>query len=180
MKKLFAILLAVSLLASMATIVSAAGNTTTLTTTVPSASYTLNIPADQEIPFGAENTAIEVLSVSNAKGFAVGKNLAITISYDAFKSQGVSTTIPYTVRIQHEVNSLGRVWKSGETLNFLGRADGTLDELISFYDAENGQTYNSPIYGEEYFILMDSSDWGKALAGEYTSTITFTAEVVVE
>ena len=24
-----------------------------------------------------------------------------------------------------------------------------------------------------------SEDWGKALAGEYTSTVTFTAEVVV-
>ena len=29
-------------------------------------------------------------------------------------------------------------------------------------------------------LLVDSDDWGKALAGEYTATITFTAEVVAE
>ena len=178
MKKLFAAFLAVMMVVSMATVVSA--ETTTLTTTVPDATYTLNVPKDQEIPFGAESTAIEALSVSDARGFAVGKNLPVTITYDAFKSQGVSTTIPYTLRIKQEENTVGRLWKTGETLNFLGNADGTLDELISFYDADNGQTYDTPIYGEEYYILAESEDWGKALAGEYTSTITFTCEVVVE
>ena len=48
MKKIFAILLAVTMLTSMATVVSAA-ETTPLTTTVPTATYTLNIPAHQEI-----------------------------------------------------------------------------------------------------------------------------------
>ena len=58
MKKFFAIALAVAMFASMATVASAAENTTTLTTTVPAATYTLNIPANQEIPFGATQTNI--------------------------------------------------------------------------------------------------------------------------
>lgn len=178
MKKLFALFLALMMVVSMATVVSA--ETTTLTTTVPDAEYILKVPKDQEIPFGAESTAIEALSVSNASGFAVGKNLAVTITYDAFKAEGISTTIPYTLRIKQETNTVGRLWKTGETLNFLGKADGTLDELISFNDADNGETYTTPIYGEEYYILAESEDWGMALAGDYTSTITFTAEVVVE
>jgi len=179
MKKLFAALLAVMMIVSLP-IIASAEHTTTLTTNVPDAEYTLNVPKNQEIPFGAESTQIETLTVSGAKGFAVGKNLAITITYDAFESQGVSTTIPYTLRIKHEVNTVGRLWKTGETLNFLGKDDGTLDEFISFYDADNGQTYDQPVYGEEFYILAKSVDWGMALAGDYTSTITFTAEVVVE
>ena len=55
MKKLSALILALALLVSVipaAYAANATPNTTTLTTTVPSASYVLNIPADQEISFG--------------------------------------------------------------------------------------------------------------------------------
>ena len=31
---------------------------------------------------------------------------------------------------------------------------------------------------DELYLTVKSSDWGKALGGEYTATITFTAEVV--
>ena len=65
MKKICAILLAVALLASM-TIVAFAANTTTLTTTVPSATYTLNIPADQVIPFGTTKASIGNVTVTDA------------------------------------------------------------------------------------------------------------------
>ena len=51
MKKLTTLVLALALAASLA-VPAFAANTTTLTTTVPAATYTLNIPADQEIPFG--------------------------------------------------------------------------------------------------------------------------------
>ncbi len=33
---------------------------------------------------------------------------------------------------------------------------------------------------EGFSVEILSADWGKALGGDYTSTITFTAEVVVE
>ena len=74
MKKLLAVVLAMLTVFSFGTVAFAA-NTTTLTTTVPDAEYTLNIPADQEIPFGATSTDIGNVTVTNASGFAVGKNL---------------------------------------------------------------------------------------------------------
>ena len=177
MKKLFAILLAVTLVASMAMIVSAA-NTTTLTTTVPAATYTLNIPADQRIPFGATKTNIGAISVTNASGFAVGKNLKVTIAYDAFTCDGVATTIPYTVNLygidyQNDSKVTQQEQLSGSSFVFLGQSNGKVKE----YTQTVSGTY---IYEfKETEILIDSEDWGKALAGEYTATITFTAEVVV-
>ncbi|MEI3210480.1 MAG: hypothetical protein V8S14_06180 [Lachnospiraceae bacterium] len=59
MKKLSALILALALLVSVipaAYAANATPNTTTLTTTVPSASYVLNIPADQTITFGKTET----------------------------------------------------------------------------------------------------------------------------
>ena len=98
MKKILAVLLAVTIFASMATFVSAAENTTTLTTTVPSATYTLNIPADQEIAFGAAVTNIGTITVTEATGFAWGKNLKVTLSWEDFKSDSVSSTIPFSIK----------------------------------------------------------------------------------
>ena len=102
MKKIFAILLAVTMLASMATVVSAAESTTTLTATVPSATYIMNIPADQEIPFGTTHSSIGNIKITDAKGFAVGKNLEVTITYGAFTSNDVTTQIPYTLSLYAE------------------------------------------------------------------------------
>lgn len=177
MKKLFTILLTVAMLASMATAVSAA-NTTTLTTNVPAATYTLNIPADQEIPFGSTETEIGNVTVTNAKGFANTKNLNLTFTYGEFTNENLSTTIPFTVNMYgiltgHQGKAHDSDYKSGEYIVFRGKSDGTVYEKA----VSPGSTI------EEYTkmrIMMKSSDWAKALSGEYTATITFTAEVVVE
>ena len=177
MKKLLAILLVVAMLASMATIVSAA-NTTTLTTTVPAASYTLNIPANQEISFGAEYTNIGEIKASDSNGFAEGKNLKVTISYTDFVCEGVETKIPFTMWISQfsDTNDTGKILTdekvlSGESVVFMGKTDGTVSEYVKNV---NGSKRTHA------WVKIDSQDWGKALAGEYTATITFTAEVVVE
>ena len=175
MKKLFAILLAVMLFASMATVASA--ETTTLTTTVPAATYTLNIPADQEIPFGATATDIGSISVTNASGFAKGKNLKVTVTLGDFSCEKTTTTIPFTLRLNTS-ESNGEETKainSGDTITFAGQADGSTLEFIQVKD-----TVSKPVDADQTFLLVNSADWGKALAGEYTATITFTAEVVVE
>lgn len=173
MKKLFAILLAVTMLASVATVASAA-NTTTLTTTVPAATYTLNIPADQEIPFGATLTDIGEISVTEATGFARGKNLQVTLTYSDFVCEGVSTTIPYIVKVGGTIGTTsGKTQEvmSGSSIFFEGKVDGSTEKYsIVKTDIEADCTY----------IEIASEDWGKALAGEYTATITFTAEVVAE
>ena len=82
MKKFIAIVLAVLTVLSFSTVAFAEGNTTTLTTTVPDATYTLNIPADQQITFGATSTDIGTVTVTNSSGFAAGKDLHVTITYD--------------------------------------------------------------------------------------------------
>lgn len=178
MKKLSAILMAVALLASMATVVSAA-NTTTLTTTVPAATYTLNIPANQEISFGATSSDIGSVTVTNSTGFAEGKNLNVTITYNAFTSESLSTTIPFEVYMQGKKygggdsgSTSGKTYASGSFLIFEGQEDTTVRSLPRNFDS----------YAEydKMLINIKSEDWAKALGGNYTATITFTAEVVVE
>lgn len=176
MKKIFAILLAVMMVASMATVASAA-STTTLTTTVPAATYTLNIPADQEIPFGATSTSIGNITVTNSSGFAEGKNLSVTATYNAFAANGISTQIPYILKLQAGTRS--DEWDTGTATMFKGKADGTVAEKTTIMTPGNTGVF-SPSPVNAVLLVANSDDWGKALAGEYTSTITFTCEVVVE
>jgi len=176
MKKLFAILFAAMMVASMATVASAA-STTTLTTTVPAATYTLNIPADQEIPYGATKSGIGNITVTEADGFAEGKNLKVTLTYDPFKSNDVATTIPFAIRPGLAVAIGGEIptLTSGKQVTFRGKEDGTVTEKSGIHLTSGNYADISVLYVE-----VDSTDWGKAMAGEYTATITFTAEVVVE
>ena len=187
MKKIFAILLAVAMLLSMATTASAASSTTTLTTIVPAASYTLNIPADQKIDFGATGVNIGNVTITNSSGFAVDKNVQVTVTYDAFKCEGVSTTIPFALKVWNDEawagNGLNRVdLPSGGVLTFYGKADTTVCEYAkeTFQFAYNGNSNMRLDVIDKITMDVTSEDWGKALGGEYTATITFTAEVVVK
>ena len=128
MKKLFAVLLVVAMLASMATVVSAAESTTTLSTTVPAASYILNIPADQEIAFGATSTNIGTVTVTESSGFAEKKNLAVTVNFEAFTCEGVTTTIPFTLRTYTEEGYSTNLLANGGVMTFKGTADGTAEQ----------------------------------------------------
>lgn len=185
MKKILAILLTVMMLASMATVASAAESTTTLTTTVPAATYTLNIPANQEIVFGAVSSEIGNITVTNSSGFAVGKNLNVTFVYDAFTSQAVSTTIPYTIKgWSNGGNNNGQKFASddlpsGTTLVYLGTSSGSVSSQTKLNITSQVATTMYPV-DRGFTVEINSADWGKALAGEYTATITFTCEVVVE
>lgn len=190
MKKLFALALAVIMVTSMTTVAFAAESTTTLTATVPAATYTLNIPANQEIPFGTTQADIGNITVTDAAGFAVGKNLEVTVSYNAFTAEGISTQIPYSLTMYaagseestggSAYHSATKELPSGSALLFSGNTSGAVAENIKLetsYVTTSG-TKMIPVTSIRFNAL--SEDWGKALAGEYTSTITFTAEVVVE
>lgn len=190
MKKLFALALAAIMVASMSTVAFAAESTTTLTATVPAATYTLNIPANQEIAFGTTQADIGNITVTDAAGFAVGKNLEVTVSYNAFTADGISTQIPYTLSLyaagsegstgSSAYHSATKELPSGSALLFAGNTAGAVAENIKLeadYVTVSG-TKMIPVTSVRFNAL--SEDWGKALAGEYTSTITFTAEVVVE
>lgn len=188
MKKLISLTLVIALLASMVVSASAA-STTTLTATVPAASYTLNIPANQEVPFGTTQADIGNITVTNAEGFAVGKNLKVTVTYDAFRADGISTQIPYKLSLYaagseentgaSAYHSATKEMPSGSALMFLGSSSGAVAENIkleSTYVTTSG-TKIIPVTSIRFNAL--SKDWGKALAGQYTSIITFTSEVVV-
>ena len=173
MKKLLAVVLAMLTVFSFGTVAFAA-NTTTLTTTVPDAEYTLNIPADQEIPFGATSTDIGSISVTNSSSFAIGKNLEVTLTYGDFTCEDVATTIPFTVKLNatNPSNSIqDATIESGGKLVFKGYSNGEVYEYASIKYINEEQMDITK-------ISINSTDWGKALAGNYTATITFTAEVV--
>ena len=175
MKKLTTLVLALALAASLA-VPAFAANTTTLTTTVPAATYTLNIPADQEIPFGAMETNIGSVSVTDSAGFAEGKDLKVTLTYAPFICDDISTKIPFRIRFRDKAytgsaNNYMLDVASGEALTFKGQASGETEKYMPFGS-------DGIFVANQMLIRMSSTDWGKALAGNYSATITFTAEVV--
>lgn len=151
-----------------------AANTTTLTTTVPPATYTLNIPADQTIDYGATSTDIGNVTVTDSAGFATGKNLAVTVTYTSFTSETVETTIPYSLSVIGVSSSTVLPLDSGSAITFKGTANGTVKEMAT------GNSSGGSFDIRNLRLEVDSNYWSKALAGVYATTITFTAEVVVE
>ena len=185
MKKLFTLVLVVLLVVSLAPAAFAANATpgsTTLTTTVPDAEYTLNIPADTAVTFNADYTTLGNVTVTGASGFAVGKNLKVTVIYDAFKPdlESISTTIPFEFKYSSsetiESNTNSSTLNSGGSLTFKGKSDGTVYEKYTAFS--NAGTIFSTTNSVGIYVAKE--DWGKALAGDYTATIAFTAEVVAE
>ncbi len=170
MKKTLSIIIAIVTLIACATN-AFAEQKTVLSTTVPEAQYTLNIPEDQEITYGKEQTNIGDVTVTNSSKFAEGKNLSVKIEFDDFSCKDTETTIPYKLAF----NKTGdyhryKVIESGDCIIFSGKANGTVDEHLFL---GNG------VFADILNVEVASVDWGKALAGDYSSTITFTAEVVV-
>ncbi len=191
MKKLSALILALALLVSVIPVAYAANatpNTTTLTTTVPSATYVLNIPADQTVTFGATSTYIGNVTITDSKNFAEGKNVDVTVEYIPFTAEAaeISTTIPYSL-VQTSITSSTAASDaytaniaSGGKMTFKGKSDGKVKELTEFTATSGTLAGVNKTYSMKNLIVkINSTDWGKALAGNYKSTITFTSEIVV-
>lgn len=186
MKKTIALLLAVMLVVSIAP--AAFASTTTLTINVPDATYTFDIPADTTIEYNALDTSIGYVHVTESAGFAVGKNLQITIEYGPFvNTTSPEATIPYrlwgndttnlndTTRVtNHYSSSYDKKLESGASIVFKGTNAGTVQRLA------NNDAHSDSDYIGDLGIIISSRDWGKAIGGEYTSAITFTAKVVQE
>lgn len=170
MKKILALILATLTVVSCSMV--AFASETVLTVNVPEAKYTLNIPANQTITFGSEETNIGSVSVTNSSGFAVGKSLYVTVTYDAFKCEGVSTKIPFKMAFTY-VNELTypKYVNSGDEIEFPGKSNGKCYEYPQFENSLDDH--------KNTWVLIDSSDWGKTLSGEYSATITFSAKVDV-
>ena len=149
MKKFLTVILAIIMIIPSTMILCYAESTTTLTTTVPGATYTLNIPANQEITFGATETNIGNVTVTDSNGFAEGKNLldSLVMVSNAFTSNGYAVLGDTPIG---KLNSLFLVW-GGYILSGVGTATLTtallsrhfnkrfeeLEELIKNNNDEN-------------------------------------------
>ena len=177
MRKTIALILAVCTLLSFAVAASAdtvTSGTTTLTTKVPAASYTMKIPANQTIKYGAMVTEIGNVTIEDSEGFSVKKNVEVTVGYTEFTSKGVDTTIPYRITA---VFGMGYTIETEAVLRFEGQQDGTVKSKATSIDI-SGVTNNPHGTLDRMVITFTSDAWDNALAGDYTSTITFTSKVV--
>lgn len=176
MKKLISIFMIVTLLICCFTATAFTSDQTVLTTTVPDATYTLNIPDDKRIDFGETELNIGDVSITNVSGFAVGKNIKVTASYDELKNDDAVTVIPYSLeyRLSSTLGTGNDYIDIKEGIYFPGNEDGGVNETVSKTNSTLPGSYR--IQG--VIFKADSEDWGRALGGDYSSTITFTAEVV--
>ena len=172
MKKLISTFMIVTLLICCFTATAFASNQTVLTTTVPDATYTLNIPDNQEIAFRTIETDIGAVTITDASGFAAGKNVSVTIAHSDFTCEDNTTTIPYNLVLYYKDGGHTNLYSSEDGLLFRGQYDGTVA-------VPNVSSGNYRLSFEKIALRDNSEDWGKALGGEYSSTITFTSEIVV-
>ena len=96
--------------------------------------------------------------------------------------ESTTTTIPFYLYTYTEDGGSTPSLANGGTLKFEGTSNGTAEEKayhkITYAASASGGSFTEPI--NNLILKINSGDWGRALAGEYTATITFTAEVVVE
>lgn len=184
MRKTIALILAVCTLLSFAVAASAdtvTSGTTTLTTKVPAASYTMKIPADQTIQYGVQVSEIGNVTIEKSEGFSANKNVEVTVGHTEFTSEGVNTTIPYEILTVWGPTSgtSGEKWPFDReaVLRFEGQQDGTVKSNATTIGISGVTKYPSGTL-TQMAIRISSGAWANALAGDYTSTITFTSKVV--
>jgi spore coat protein U-like protein len=146
MKKLFALLLAIAMMASMSVTVFA-DNTTwgdaDITTSIDP-TYTVTIPANVNVPFNATETDFGAIEVT-ASQIHPNKCIKVELTSDGKLENSIDATkvIPYAI-------------KDSEGAEF----------TAATYLTEGDKT--------ELSICITADDWNAAYAGEYSDTVTFT------
>ena len=150
MKKLFALILAVALMATMST-TAFADNTTggdaDITTSIDP-TYTVTIPADVNVAFNATETAFGAIEVT-ASQIHPNKCIKVELTSDGKLENSIDATkvIPYAIK-----DSTGAAFTSA---TYLTEGDKT-----------------------ELSIHITADDWNAAYAGDYSDTVTFTVSYV--
>ena len=146
MKKLFALILTVAMLATMSVTAFAAnttGGTADITTNI-TPTYTVTIPADVNVAFNATETAFGTIEVTASQ---IHPNMCIKVELasDGKLENSIDATevIPYAIK-----DSEGAAFTSA---TYLTEGDKT-----------------------ELSIHITANDWNAAYAGEYSDTVTFT------
>ena len=146
MKKLFALILTVTMLATMS-VTAFAANTTggdaDITTSIEP-TYTVTIPANTTVAFNATETAFGKIEVT-ASQIHPDKQIRVTLTTDGELNNTIDTTkvIPYVIK-----DASGAAFT---TATYLTEGDKT---VLS--------------------IHITADDWNAAYAGDYTDTVTFT------
>ena len=146
MKKLFAVILAVVMIATMSTTAFAANTTggdADITTSI-APTYTVTIPADVNVDFNATETAFGAIEVT-ASQIHPNKCIKVELTSDGKLENSIDATkvIPYAIK-----DSEGAAFTSA---TYLTEGDKT-----------------------ELAIHITTDDWNAAYAGEYSDTVTFT------
>ena len=146
MKKLFALILAIALMATMS-ITAFAANTTGGSTTITidiAPTYTVTIPADVNVQFNATETAFGAIEVTSSQ-IHPNKCIKVELTSDGKLENSIDATkvIPYAIK-----DSEGAAFTSA---TYLTEGDKT-----------------------ELSIHITADDWNAAYAGEYSDTVTFT------
>ena len=146
MKKLFAVILTVAMLATMSVTAFAAntaGGEADITTSI-APTYTVTIPADVNVQFNATETAFGAIEVT-ASQIHPDKCIKVALASDGKLENSIDATkvIPYAIK-----DSEGATFTSA---TYLTEGDKT-----------------------ELSIHITADDWNAAYAGEYSDTVTFT------
>ena len=146
MKKTFALILAIALMASLS-VTAFAANTTggdaDITTSI-APTYTVTIPADVNVQFNATETAFGAIEVE-ASQIHPNKCIKVALTSDGKLENSIDATkvIPYAIK-----DSEGAAFTAA---TYLTEGDKT-----------------------ELSIHITASDWNAAYAGDYADTVTFT------
>ena len=146
MKKLFALILTVCLLATMsvtAFAVNTTGGSTTITIDI-APTYTVTIPANTTVAFNATETDFGAIEVT-ASQIHPNKCIKVALASDGKLENSIDATkvIPYAIK-----DSEGTAFTSA---TYLTEGDKT-----------------------ELSIHITADDWNAAYAGDYSDTVTFT------
>ena len=150
MKKLFALILAVVMIATMSVTALAANTTggfTTITIDI-APTYTVTIPANTTVAFNATETDFGAIEVT-ASQIHPDKCIKVALATDKELNNAIDNTkvIPYAIK-----DSEGAAFTSA---TYLTEGDKT-----------------------ELSIHITANDWNAAYAGEYSDTVTFTVSYV--
>ena len=146
MKKVFAVILTVALMATMSVTAFAAnttGGNADITTSI-NPTYTVTIPADVNVQFNATETDFGAIEVT-ASQIHPDKCIKVALASDGKLENSIDATkvIPYAIK-----DSEGAAFTSA---TYLTEGDKT-----------------------ELSIHITADDWNAAYAGDYSDTVTFT------
>lgn len=145
---------------------------TAVVPTPPTASYELVIPENQTIPYGQGETLIGPVTVVNSQNFTDGKYVTAEVSYVPLKS-AEGAQIEYNLRSVKN-NSSTSAPLDGNAVIFDNDGEGGVTEYGYIQSSIDDSKY--PI--DNLGVYISEEKWEAAVPGTYTSTITFTSQIV--